>query len=149
MTKIPVTVSIDINSKASVIIEVEESVRGAYGSVEDRARDHVLAALAIGADLPWKVEHDLKAIGLVDKWKFDAQAPDLVEALQQIARIDPHWDAVRPVEIARAAIAKATTAEQNAPAPPASPTPEDNSEPGDDDESDRPMPQPRFTGRSI
>ena len=56
MAKITVIVSADVTVRATFPVEVEERVEGIYSSAEERAKDHVMSTLAIGASIPWKVE---------------------------------------------------------------------------------------------
>ena len=72
MAKIKVIVSMDIKARATCVVEVEEKIKGSHASLEDRAKDHVIACLAIGADVPWKIEHG-EIAGAKNRYELDAE----------------------------------------------------------------------------
>ena len=80
MAKIPVIVSYPVTAHAEVTVDVEEHIDGIYNSIEDRAKKHVEAALAIGADVPWQIKN--KAI------------PAKINVYQLSAEVDPAFKEV-------------------------------------------------------
>lgn len=75
MAKITIIVSMDITNKAQCVVEVEEEVEGSHGSPEQRAKDHVIACLAIGADIPWTYPEGRAAVPL-HSWDIEARRAD-------------------------------------------------------------------------
>jgi hypothetical protein len=88
VSKIPVTVSCDVAARASVVIEVEEKVVGTYSSVTERAKQHVLAALAIGADIPWAISTERVPAGLA-AYKLDADEPPDFSEVEPAPSLEP------------------------------------------------------------
>jgi len=78
MAKVKVIVSMEIAARASCVVEVEEKIAGVYGGPEDRAKDHVIACMAIGADVTWEITHSgIKTPR--QKYDIDAKRADAVE----------------------------------------------------------------------
>ena len=109
MSKIKIIVSMDIEARATCVVDVEETVRGVHGSPEERAKDYVVACLAMGADVQWKIEHG-QIDGVKKRYELTAEreprefdevklAPEFDEGLLTPAAPPPAPDRIRDDEV--------------------------------------------------